>query len=100
MEFVVQSSRSAARRTVRGGFCREDGPGGQRSRPGLQFLDLLRYFRRELLSVRAVSWGIWLAQSAWHRQADVPSVRAVAQAWKRTAVGRRPASDGERLGHA
>src|SRR5688572_31363720 len=49
-------------RSLRGGLCGEDGPRGQRSRPGVQFLDLLRYFRGELFSVRAVSRRIWRSE--------------------------------------
>ena len=44
--------------------------------------------------------GDWPAHRPWRRQAHVPRIRAVARAGDRASAGRRPARNGERLGHA
>jgi xylan 1,4-beta-xylosidase len=45
--------------------------GSQKSGRRLQLLDLLRHLRRELLSLRAFSRGIWSAKSPRHSQTDL-----------------------------
>src|SRR5688572_13201599 len=100
VEFVIESPRPTARRTVRRGLRREDGAGGERSRRGLQLLDVLRHFRGELFSVDAVPRRFWTADHPRYCQADVSCLRAVAPAWPRASARGRAARNGECLGGA